>query len=236
MTKFTKTTPHGGLTKVLDNVYVIEGSFTLGFGTLFGRNMAIVKRGDDLTIINSVRVDEDTEKEILMLGTIKNLVRMCDMHGCDDAYYIDKFKPTFWSLEGLQPKPDTKVDKVLKEDSETPIEGMKVALLRGSREAVFWIPDNGGTLIACDFIQNSIEPSKYATWVGLKMTTSLGFIGECRCCVPMYRFQFGTKHWEAAQKILSWDFENLIPAHGHAKVGGAKAVTAKNIEEAIKKD
>jgi hypothetical protein len=231
---------HGELTKVLDNVYIVRGSFNVGFGVMIARTMTIVKRGDDLTVINSVRVNEEVEAEIKKLGTIKHLVRMAAGHGADDAYYINTFEPTYWSLEGIASVTNTKThDKALTEDGEGPIPDMKLVIFKSAplkilHECVIWIPDNDGTLITCDFIQNTITPD-HANFMGKHMTYWMGFQGECKC-VPMWRSGNGMDHWDDIERILAWDFENLVSAHGEAKIGGAKAATEKNLKATWKKE
>jgi hypothetical protein len=237
---YTPVTDHGELTKVLDNVYIVRGSFNLGLGIMIGRTMTIVKRGDDLTVINSIRVNEEVEAEIKKLGTIKHLVRLCTGHGTDDAYFINTFEPTYWSLEGIAPVADTKAhDKALTEDGERPIPDMKLVLFKNTplkkwHECVIWIPDSDGTLITCDFIQNQTT-TDHTSFMGKHISYWMGFQGECKCS-PMWRSANGMDHWDDIERILAWDFENLVAAHGGAKIGGAKAATEKNLKATWKKE
>jgi hypothetical protein len=237
---YTPIYDHGELTKVLDNVYIVRGSINLMFGIMIDRTMTIVKRGDDLTVINSIRVNEEVEAEIKKLGTIKHLVRMCTGHGADDTYFNNTFEPTYWSLEGIAPVINGKThDKALTEDGERPIPDMKLVILKNAplkkmHECVIWIPDNDGTLITCDFIQNNIAPG-HANFVGKHMSYLMGFRGECKC-TPVWRSTMGMDHWDDIERILAWDFENLVAAHGSAKIGGAKAATEKNLKAAWKKE
>lgn len=236
--KCTPVTEHGELTKVFDNVYIVQGSCTMSMGIRISRMMTIVVCGDDVTILNSVRVNEEVEEAILKLGTIKNLVRMSGAHGRDDLYFIEKFKPTYWWLEGEEPYDGCPpLDKPLTEDGEGPFPEMKLLKLKNVKvpEVVIWIPDNGGTVLTCDFIQNTLEPSNLASFVGRIISRRMGFVGECRC-VPMWVSINGKNHLEDYERMLEWEFENLIPAHGEAKVGNAKAACELNARPVLVKE
>jgi hypothetical protein len=234
---YTPTTEHGELTKILDDVYVVRGSFYLGLGAMISRTMTIVKRGNDLTVINAVRVSEEAEAEIKKLGTVKNLVRMSEGHGCDDAYYLNTFKPTYWSVKSFKPiahGPPPDYTKALEEVGEVPIPDMKVILFKNAAESVLWLPDGGGTVIACDLIQNNIETPPHTNWLGKQATYWMGFQGECKC-VPIWRLINGTDQWEDCERVLAWEFNNLVSGHGEAKIGDAKAICERNLKETFKK-
>ena len=205
-------------------------------GMMIGRTMTIYKDGDDLIILNSIRVNEAVEKDILELGQVKHLVRMCDAHGLDDPYYFDKFKPTYWGLDTFKaingPNGPLRHTKVLQE-GDTPIPNMKVVTIQSGKECTFWIPDHGGTVIACDLVQNVTEIPIHASWFGGKITKWGGFMGECTCAPPLWKILHGKDHKQAVQNILSWDFENLFTAHGSARVGGAKPLCVKHFAASL---
>lgn len=238
-------TRHGELTQVLDNVFIVRGTFPMSWGVLIERTMTIVRRGDQLTIFNAVRVNESVESEIQKLGSIRHLVRMAIGHGFDDSYYLDTFHPTYWTVEGMEPYPGTNpsdhqvfTEKHDGNNTTLPIPEMKFVILKTRRgpELVSWIPDGGGTVLTCDFLQNTITP-EYANWCGKRVTYWFGFQGECKC-VPVWRHVFGTDGlWEDIERgVLNWEFENLISGHGEAKLGNARSIVEKNLKEVFKKD
>lgn len=232
---FTELTPHDEeIKQVFPNVYIIGGSYNMGMGTLIGRTMTLYKDGNNLIIFNSLRVSEALEAEILKLGTIKHVVRMADGHGCDDAYYVDKFKPTYWSMDSFKPLPTGLLpnDETISEDN-LPLPGMKLAVLESKKECTFWIPDHGGTIITADIVQNTVEIPIHASWLGENVLRFGGFLGECNCAAPVWKLIHGKKHAETAKQILSWNFENVLPGHGDAKVGGAKELCRKHFEASL---
>lgn len=237
--KYPPVTPHGGLKKVLDNVYSLEGTFPMAPGVRTGRSMTIVKRGDELTILNSIRVDDSTLEEIKKLGTIQNVVRLGNMHGADDPFYVDTFQATFWQPQGLKDAPPAGLthDKSLTNDGEKPISDMKFMTFQNapSNDSVVWIPDNGGTVICCDVLQNTCGPLPHCNLPGRVMTSLMGFRGECRC-VPVWRYaKCGSNHLESAEELLAWDWDNLFSGHGQPKIGGAKAIAEQNMRAVFKK-
>jgi hypothetical protein len=213
--KYPPVTPHGELEKVSDNVWAVQGSFNMLPGNRIGRTMAIVKRGDDLTIINSVRVNDEVEAKIKELGTIKNIVRICHSHGVDDLYYKDTFKAVFWDQELGERSTAGKADKFLTEDGEKPIDDCKIVIFKGTKmlEAILWIPDDGGTLMTSDCIQNG-QVSPHASFMWKHMMQGLmGFKTKCCTNVSMWRSLFynGEDLYPNFERMLLLDFENLVP-------------------------
>jgi hypothetical protein len=235
-TKFAPVRPHGKLVKVVDDVYLLEGSFPMMPGVRFGRSMTIVKNGDDLTVINSVRVDEETEGEIKKLGSIKNLVRLNTAHGVDDPYYFKTFKPKYYSI-AEEPMENAPHDINLTEESEVPIPGAKLIVFKKKKpefECAMWIPQGGGTLVSCDAIQNGATPD-HASFLGQGFCSMVGFAKPCNCPF-MWRQLYGMDHWNEMERILALDWDNLCSGHGPAKIGGAKAEVEKNLKEIWKKE
>ena len=101
MSDFPAAMPHGPITEVFPDVFFVTGTMRGEFfGTMwqFSRNMTIVRDGRDLTLVNSVRLSPDGLAQLDKLGTVKNVVRLGDMHGLDDAFYVDRYRATFWAL------------------------------------------------------------------------------------------------------------------------------------------
>ena len=196
--KYPAIQPHSGLQKVSDTIYWVSGCFKPGPpGVRIGVTMTIVKRGEDLTIFNTTRVSKAVEDEIAKLGTIKNVVRLSGHHGMADEYYIDTFKATYWDLpgisEGVKPKP-TKTPHTdnLLSDGEGgcgPIPEATVHLVKNLKtpDAVVLLPDDGGTLICADFIQNGI-PTPENSFGGKLIKGIFGFNTGC-CNTPKMFFK-----------------------------------------------
>jgi hypothetical protein len=93
--------PNGPLTKVFDDVWVVEGYVKISPMT-FKRNMTILRCNGELLITNSVRVDDKTLKEIEALGTLKYLVKLGIGHGMDDPFYQKRYNMQIWAGAGAE--------------------------------------------------------------------------------------------------------------------------------------
>mmetsp|Transcript_33611 Transcript_33611/g.52295 ORF Transcript_33611/g.52295 Transcript_33611/m.52295 type:complete len:259 (+) Transcript_33611:117-893(+) len=92
--------PNGPLKQVFEDVWAVEGYFKMMPFVSIKRTMTIIRHEGELAIINAVRVDEATEKEIDKLGTVKHILRLTSGHGLDDPYYFDRYDAKLWSGPG----------------------------------------------------------------------------------------------------------------------------------------
>lgn len=65
------------------------------------RNMVIVRENGELTLINTVRLDEEGLTALEHLGHVKNVVRIGAFHGYDDAFYLDRYHAQLWAIKGM---------------------------------------------------------------------------------------------------------------------------------------
>src|SRR5881394_3068154 len=93
---------HGPITRVCDGVHAVRGTYKMAPGMRIGRTMTIIETDDGLAVLNPVRLDEAGETELEKLGTIKHLVKVSDSHSHDDSYYVHRFKPQVWALDGAK--------------------------------------------------------------------------------------------------------------------------------------
>lgn len=54
------------------------------------RNMVIVKSGDELALINPVRLSDAALSQLDALGNVRHVLRLGDFHGLDDRFYVDR--------------------------------------------------------------------------------------------------------------------------------------------------
>jgi hypothetical protein len=57
----------------------------------FSRNMTVVRDGEALTLVNTVRLDEAGLRRLESLGTARNVVRIGVLHGIDVPFYIARY-------------------------------------------------------------------------------------------------------------------------------------------------
>jgi hypothetical protein len=107
----------GHFVQVSDRVWHVTGTtFMLPF-TRFPRSMTVVRHGDELTLIDTVRLDAAGERALLALGRIAHVVAISGLHGVDLPYYCDTFKPTLWApaeIAGYLASKGLKADRELR--------------------------------------------------------------------------------------------------------------------------
>jgi len=211
--EFSAALPHGPITPVTDGVYIVRGSFQMGPGMRIGRSMTIVQEPEGLTILNAVRLSAAGEQELERLGKVKHLIKLSDSHGIDEPYYVDRYKPEVWAL------PNAKLGQMRATQTlgpGTPIAGSVVLHFPGTngwRECALWLKAGGGTLVACDALQNHAD-GEGTSFVGRMITPLLGFKGGVI--------------------VAARDFQNLVTGHGPAVVGGADELVRTAIEAAAR--
>ena len=180
MTEFHDAMSHGSIEEIFPNVFFVTGTMRNEFfGSMwqFSRNMTIVRQGDQLTLINTVRLDEQGLAALDALGKVVHVVRLGDMHGIDDPFYIDRYKPTFWALPGMGIQEGLTVSKELKEDGEMPFGDCRLFVFKTTErpEGILRLDREGGIMIACDSLQNWVEPDRFFADETVATMQEMGF-------------------------------------------------------------
>ena len=205
----------------------------MGPGITIGRTMTVVSTGDGLVVLNAVRLSESGHIELDALGPVKHLVKLSDAHSIDEPFYVDRYKPTLWSLPGAA-MGELSADRTL--GSDGPVAGGVVVDYGeaiGSREGAYLVPMGGGTLVTCDAIQNCAD-TEGASFLGRVMTMVMGFKGGV-IVPPMWRrFQkvSGSRVGETLSGLADLSFANLVTGHGPPVVEGADAMVRSAIQRA----
>jgi hypothetical protein len=228
---FAPALPHGPITKITDGVHIVRSGFRMGPGVVISRTMTILETGDGLAVLNAARLSDEGHAALERLGPIKHLVKLSDSHGLDEPYFVDRYKPEVWTLEGVKSIGGTR-----KLGPDSPLrEGRVVALpgASGWREVMYWAPNGGGTLVACDALQNHAD-TEGASFMARLITPLMGFKGGL-IVAPMWRkYQkvAGAQVSAAFAPALELSFANVITGHGPAIVGGADAITRSAVQSA----
>ena len=227
-------TPHGPLEQLFDDVFFVAGSVSFGFGVpmQFSRNMVVLRHGDELTLVNSVRLDDDGLRALDDLGTVKRIIRIAGFHGMDDPFYAERAGAPVWALSGQHYTPGVGIPKAenayfeathaLDDVDVLPVPGAKLLTFPSAvvPEGMLLLERDGGILITGDALQNWTLPDPYFSTVAKVMMRVMGFIKP---------FNLGPG-WVKATKpsgadvgaILSLDFDHVLPCHGQPVIGGAK--------------
>lgn len=103
MDQFPPQLPHGKIQEILPDIFFVKGQIRIDSEPVseFSRNMVIIRDGDELTLINSVRLDEAGLKQLDSLGSVRHLIKLGAFHGRDDAFYLERYRIPLWAPSGM---------------------------------------------------------------------------------------------------------------------------------------
>lgn len=158
--KYPEALPHLQIEEVFTDVFLVHGTMRPSRLISFGRNMIIVRHGDQLTLINTVRLDEAGLAELDDLGRVTDVVKLGYYHDRDDPFYVERYRARFWALPGHRHNLGLRADVEMTEDTELSIPGARLFAFRTTRhpEAIVHLDRDGGALLLCDALQNWPEP------------------------------------------------------------------------------
>ena len=210
-------------------MFFVTGS--MGFGPArFSRNMVVVREGEGLVVVNSVRLDERGLAALDGLGRVTDVIRLAGGHGSDDRFYRERYGAKVWAVRGQRYFKGIDASKgatyftpdgVLEAGGALPLAGASLYVFdTDPPEGVLRIPAGGGTLISGDSLQNWARVDGGFNWLGGLMMRVAGFIGPCRLgagwlkhCAPSA---------EQVAGVLDLEFENVLPAHGEPVLGDGR--------------
>jgi hypothetical protein len=225
--------PHDPIQEIFPNVYFVHGSIKIGVRLRMNRNMVIVRQGNDLILINPVRISDHELVNLDMLGIVKHVLRLGDFHGLDDQFYIDRYKAQFWSQQGHETYKELIPHQTINAQAVPPIADSEFFIFETAKypEAALLIKPLK-LLITTDSVQYWSDWSYFtpATKLIVKlMGFGLGLFigGPCMKKVT----QKGKSLKQDFVKLLSLDFDSLVAAHGQPLKSGAKYKLTKIVNE-----
>jgi hypothetical protein len=180
MSDFHPAMPHGPIDEVFPDVFFVMGTMRGEFfGSMwqFSRNMVVIREDGRLTIVNSVRLSPEGLEQLESLGTVTNVVRIGDMHGVDDPFYVDRYGATFWAMPGMSVQDGLKVDRELVAGGEMPVRDCSLFEFHSTErpEGILRLDREGGILIACDSLQNWESADEFFDAPTVATMTGMGF-------------------------------------------------------------
>lgn len=233
--EFPAAQNHGDIREIFDDVYLVTGSAVMRrpLPLRFSRNMTIVRNGEDLTLVNSVRLDDSGLRALDELGTVRNVMRIAGFHGMDDPFYKRRYGARVWSVDaayapGLEPNAASKEtalqpDVVLDDTVEMPIADAELVNFNSCtpREALLLLHREGGILVAGDCLQNWQRTDQYFNLFAKFMMKRMGFIKPYN--IGPGWLKYAAPDVNEIKSLLDLPFEHVLPAHGEVVIGGAKS-------------
>ncbi len=230
--KFPRAGEHGEIAELFSDVFFVTGTVDMK-GPLpmrFSRNMTILRQGEELILINSVRLNEAGLAELDQLGNVKHVIRLAGFHGMDDPFYKDRYGARVWSVDapyvtGFDPAkgktyftPDTIIDG----DTELPLQGAKLIRFASASpgEALLYLDREGGIIVSGDCMQNWGRTDRFFSLPARLMMRLMGFIkphnigpGWLKAAKPDVR---------EIKAVLDLEFQHVLPCHGAPVIGNAR--------------
>ena len=180
MDSYSPALPHGAFEEVFPDLFFISGAMETelqGMDWQFSRNMTVIRDGERLILVNSVRLDDEGLAALDTLGRVTDVVRLGCLHGRDDAFYVDRYNAQYWALPGIEHDCPAESARVLSSDGELPISGAFLFVFNTTNipEAILRLDREGGILIACDALQNWHAPDEYFSDQSRQVMTEMGF-------------------------------------------------------------
>jgi hypothetical protein len=208
MSDYSKAMPHGDIKQIFTNIYFVTGTNITIYNDValqHSRNMTIIRSDNDLTLINTVRLNEDGLKSLDTLGVVKNVVRIGAFHGRDDAFYLDHYHEKLWALSGMQDEKGHVTDVELIKDEAMPIKFSSLLNFETAKfpEGTIHVDQEGGIIITRDSIKNWLAPDEYFNPESAKLYQEQGFFGPASI----------SKIWIDVTQVKPSDFEKLKQLH-----------------------
>jgi len=202
-------------------------------GMTFSARTSLIRLRDGSLLVHSPSpIDDELRAEIESLGALQHIIAPGSFH----YFYVADWQEAFpdadtWICPGVERKqPGLRFDWLLGDRSPTPWKNeIDQVLLRGTRfmsEVAFFHRDSR-SLILTDLIENIGDATPGTHGIVLKFWWKVVFRMWNRA-KPAPEYQWGWSDKAAAreslERILEWDFERVIIAHGDCIEKDAHAV------------
>ncbi len=229
--------PHDPPKQVAEDLFVVYGCVKTNAFVRFTRNMTVVRDNGQLTLINPVRMDEVGLAALEALGDVAHVLRMGFAHGMDDPFYVDRYQTSFWSFEGGKSYTEPAITHVLSEGGPLPFANARLMQFGHMRqpEGAILLERNPGVLLTTDAIQSYLTPphSPHTNWLARRMLPILGFPKET-LIGPIWMKLAVSDHAGIKsdfERLLDWDYDQLLAAHGTFLPANAKAEVRHAIDK-----
>jgi hypothetical protein len=216
MDQFPPALSHGNIEEVFPDVFFVSGAMETVLQDMdwrFSRNMTVVRDGERLIIVNSVRLGEEGLAELDRLGHVTDVVRLGSLHGRDDPFYVDRYGAEYWAMPTMEHETGLQSTRNLT-DSTLPISDASLFDFRTTQipEGILHLDRAGGILIACDALQNWLAPDEFFSDSSRELMQQLGFFTPANLG-PVW-VQRAAPEGEDFSRLKSLSFRHALCGHG----------------------
>jgi hypothetical protein len=217
------------------SLYVADGPVVSFYGFPYTTRMAVVRlSAGSVWVWSPVALTEELFKLVSDVGPVRHIVSPNKIHHLFLAEWADRSpEALLYAPPGLaRRKPDLCFDAELGDEPVAAwADDIDQIIFRGSlaMEEVVFFHRESRTAIICDLIQRHPETA-IAGWKGMLMKLD-SLVGEHGSTPREWRASFlrRSKARAAREKVLSWNPERLLIAHGEC----AQTNASKIIEDAL---
>lgn len=232
---------HGELRELFPGIHFVTGTVAMGPGIRFSRNMTVVREGNALVLVNSVRLDDAGLKQLDALGDVTHVIRLAGFHGADDPFYKERYGAKVLAIKGQRyttgfssdgQEPYFEADAGIDATTPLPIGDASIYTFGSTPpEALLVLAREGGIVVAGDCLQHWHTTDPYFSFFGGLMMRMMGFIKPHN--VGPAWLKEAKPSADDLRGVLELEFEHVLPAHGAPVVGGAKPAYRAAVERAI---
>ena len=224
---------HGPLREIFPDVFFVTGTMKgpiMGADWHFSRNMTVIRDGEELTLVNTVRLDDEGLAALDNLGKVTHVVRIGALHGMDDAFYVQRYGATYWAPPGIENVHGLDADETLVDGGAAPFAGGTVFGFAHSNmpEFILRLDREGGILIACDALQNWRERDEFFSDECCERMEGMGFFQSANIG-PVW-MQVNEPDGADFERLQTLEYRHALCGHGEPLVDTAKEDYAATFE------
>jgi hypothetical protein len=234
--KYSPAWPHGALQAAFAEVYYVVGTnktHHAGVDIQTSRTMTVVRDEGRLTLLNTVRLDDEGLRALDALGAVEHVVRLGAFHGRDDPFYCDRYGATLWAPPGAAQADGRAADRALSPGGPFPVPGGEGFAFASAKfpEAAVLLEREGGILITCDAIQNWARVDRFFSPECGAAFEAQGLIREAN--VPSTWRHACAPSADDFRRLLGLRFRHLMSAHGEPLRDEAHGRVRASVAEAF---
>lgn len=221
------------LRQLAENLWVAERPQTF-YGLPVGTRMTVMRlHGERLLLHSPVALDAELRRQLDALGRVSYAVAPNRVHHLYAGRVAEHYPGArLWVAPGLDRKrPDLVFEGVLGDVApEEWRDEIEQVFFRGRpyENEVTFFHRASRTLILCDLAFNFGPRAAFTTRLLMKLLRSYGHLGPSKLDPLLIRDRAAAR--ASLQRILAWDFDRIVVAHGEVLEGGGHATLRQGYE------